>query len=76
MKARALELYDYLLELVTTGGVLRAQGSTRGIILAGWSMGATWIVALLAHVAEFPVGEVRLGEYVRRLVLYGAWRAV
>ena len=75
MKARARELYDYLVDLVRTQNIPRAQGKAGGIVLAGWSIGATWITALLAHVAEFPVGDVRLGEYVRRLVLYGAWRA-
>ena len=75
MKARARELYDYLVDLVQTQNIPRAQGKTGGIVVAGWSIGATWITALLAHVAEFPVGDVRLGEYVRRLVLYGAWRA-
>ncbi|KAI1786412.1 hypothetical protein LXA43DRAFT_898006 [Ganoderma leucocontextum] len=70
MKARAREVYYYLVDLVKTEGIPRAQGKAGGIVLAGWSLGATWMSALLAHVAEFPVGDVRLGEYVRRLVLY------
>ena len=72
MKARARELYDYLVGLVKTERLPRARGISGGIVLAGWSLGATWISALLAHVATFPVGDIRLSEYVRRLVYYGA----
>ena len=72
MKARAREVYDYLIDLVKTERIPPVQGQTGGIVLAGWSLGATWITALLAHVATFPVGDIRLSEYVRRLVYYGA----
>ncbi|TBU29282.1 Alpha/Beta hydrolase protein [Dichomitus squalens] len=72
MKARAREVYDYLVDLVKTEHIPPAQGHQGGIVLVGWSLGATWISALLAHVATFPVEDIRLSEYVRRLVYYDA----
>ncbi len=72
MKERARETYDYLLELVKSGVVTPPNpGNTGGIILAGWSLGAVWLSALLTHVASFPVSDVKLGDYVRRIVYYG-----
>ncbi len=71
MKERAREFYDYLVDLVKAGGVVRAQGKKGGLVLAGWSLGATWLSALLTHVASFPIGDVDLKEYVRRIVYYG-----
>ncbi|RPD55330.1 hypothetical protein L226DRAFT_591598 [Lentinus tigrinus ALCF2SS1-7] len=70
MKERARELYDYLVELVRRGGVVPAQGKKGGLVLAGWSLGATWLSALLTHVASFPVEDVNLKGYVRRIVYY------
>ena len=72
VKTRAQEVYDYLIDLVKTEHIPPVQGKTGGIILAGWSFGAVWISALLANVATFPVGEIRLRDYVRQLVYYGA----
>ncbi|TFK81803.1 hypothetical protein K466DRAFT_557458 [Polyporus arcularius HHB13444] len=72
MKERAREFYDYLVDLVKAGGVVRAQGKKGGLVLAGWSLGATWLSALLTHVASFPVRDVDLKEYVRRIVYYDA----
>lgn len=73
MKARARELHDYLVELVEGGGTtpVRANSKTGGIVVAGWSLGAVWISALLSHVASFSGGSVRLSEHVRRVVYYG-----
>ncbi|KAI0691961.1 hypothetical protein C8T65DRAFT_670209 [Cerioporus squamosus] len=70
MKKRARELYDYLVDLVKRGGIIPAQGKQGGLVLAGWSLGATWLSALLTHVASFPVADVNLKEYVRRIVYY------
>ncbi|RPD55325.1 hypothetical protein L226DRAFT_513358 [Lentinus tigrinus ALCF2SS1-7] len=73
MKERGRELYDYLVDLVKCGGVLPAQDQDKkkgGIVLAGWSLGTLWISALLAHVSSFPVTEVDLTKYVRRIVYY------
>ncbi|KAI0359970.1 hypothetical protein OH77DRAFT_1446728 [Trametes cingulata] len=72
MKARARELYDFLEELVKTNDVrpVDRQSDKGGIIVAGWSLGSTWMTALLAHVASFPVGDVKLGDYMRRVVLF------
>ena len=71
MKERARELYDYLVQLVKRGGVVPAQGKKGGLVLAGWSLGATWLSALLTHVASFPVEDVNLKDYVTRIVYYG-----
>ncbi|KAI0635826.1 hypothetical protein C8Q77DRAFT_1099815 [Trametes polyzona] len=72
MEARARELYDFLIELVETGGVSRPnrEGGTGGIVVAGWSLAGSWITALLANVASFPVHGVLLSDYVRRVVFF------
>ena len=41
MKARARGVYDYLVGLIETEHIPRAQGKAGGIIVAGWSLGAT-----------------------------------
>jgi hypothetical protein len=43
-----------------------------GIVLAGWSMCGAWLTALLAHAHAFPVNEVDVVRYVRRVVTFGA----
>ncbi|KAI0713772.1 Alpha/Beta hydrolase protein [Earliella scabrosa] len=68
MRDRARELYDYLAELVEAGLVTKPGG----IVLAGWSLGAVWLSALLTHAASFPVTQVRLSEYLKRVVYYDA----
>ncbi|KAI0738097.1 hypothetical protein C8Q80DRAFT_1222720 [Daedaleopsis nitida] len=46
------------------------EAKTGGIILVGWSFAVVWMLAFLAHTETFPTGDVDLGEYVRRVVLY------
>ncbi|KAI0669370.1 Alpha/Beta hydrolase protein [Trametes maxima] len=71
--ARAREVFDYLEDFVRRERVPRAEGSKGGIVLVGWSIGSTLITALLANVGHFPQSaDVKLAEYVRRLVLYDA----
>ncbi|KAI8989169.1 hypothetical protein BD414DRAFT_486289 [Trametes punicea] len=73
MRQRARELYECLQALVVERSIprIRADSSAKGgIILVGWSLGATWMTALLSHVSSFPVNDVRLGEYIRRIVWY------
>ncbi|KAJ2977075.1 hypothetical protein NUW54_g11466 [Trametes sanguinea] len=64
------ELYDFLVQLVKDGNIPAPdpENTKGGIILAGWSFGTGLITAFLANVASFPVGEVRLGDYMRRVV--------
>ncbi|KAI9061797.1 alpha/beta-hydrolase [Trametes sanguinea] len=70
MKDRARELYDFLVQLVKDGNIPAPdpENTKGGIILAGWSFGTGLITAFLANVASFPVSEVRLGDYMRRVV--------
>ncbi|OJT03294.1 hypothetical protein TRAPUB_6072 [Trametes pubescens] len=72
MRDRAHELYQSVQGLVVERNLppARAESQTSGIVLIGWSLGATWMTALLAHIAEFPVGAVNLRDYVRRVVLF------
>lgn len=42
-----------------------------GIVLVGWSLGGASVEAVLAHAGTFPVGDVQLSKYVRRIVIYG-----
>ncbi|KAH9850272.1 hypothetical protein C2E23DRAFT_318207 [Lenzites betulinus] len=71
MAHRARELHDLLVELVQRGGVLKAnhKNNKGGIIIAGWSLGGSFMNALLAHVASIPVGDVKLSDFMRRVVL-------
>ncbi|KAI0831903.1 Alpha/Beta hydrolase protein [Trametes gibbosa] len=71
MRDRALELYRTIEGLVVERHIPAARPGSQagGIVLVGWSMGATWMTALLTHVSEFPVGALNLRDYVRRVVL-------
>ncbi|KAH9851838.1 Alpha/Beta hydrolase protein [Lenzites betulinus] len=71
MRDRALELYHTIQDIVTERAIpaARPESHTGGIVLVGWSMGATWMTALLTHIAEFPIGAVNLRDYVRRVIL-------
>ena len=73
MKNRAREIYDFLEELVAEGDIPVAQKerNTGGIIVVGWSFGSTWMLALLASVGSFPVNDIALSRYVRRVICHG-----
>ena len=75
MKDRARELYNLLVEFAGNNTIPKAQrkDSTGGIIIVGWSLGTLWMTALLANIATFPVADIRLGDYVRRVILYGVF---
>ncbi|KAI0648546.1 Alpha/Beta hydrolase protein [Trametes meyenii] len=71
--ARAREVFDYLEDFVRRERIPRPQDGKGGIVLVGWSIGSTLITALLANVGRFPQSaDMKLSEYVRRLVLYDA----
>ncbi|OSC99683.1 hypothetical protein PYCCODRAFT_1438052 [Trametes coccinea BRFM310] len=72
MQQRARELYDTLQELVVERQIPPADKDAQagGIILVGWSLGSAWMNALLSHVGSFPVGEVALKGYIRRVIWY------
>ena len=72
MKDRARELYDYLVDLVQSERIPPTHDGKGGIIVVRWSLGAAHISSLLANVASFPVGDVCLSDYVKRVVFYGA----
>ena len=76
MRNRARETYDTLVHLVKRENLppISGQGkySDGGIILAGWSFAALWMLAFLAYAPSFPSSEIDLTRYVRRVVLYGA----
>lgn len=74
MQAQARELYDFLEILVESGDVPAAdrKNNTGGMVVAGWSMGAAWMTALLAHAPSFPTREVNLAHYLQRAVFLGA----
>lgn len=73
MRDRAREVYDLLADFVFKNNIPAARPGENagGIVIAGWSLGASWMTALLANVASFPVGNVKLASYVRRVVLHG-----
>lgn len=73
MRDRAREVYDLLVQFVIDNDIPVARPSEEkgGIIVGGWSFASGWMMALLAHVAEFPIVEVELGKYVRRVIFDG-----
>ena len=75
MEERARELHDLLVELVANNAIPKARpkDNTGGIIIVGWSLGTLWMTALLANIATFPVADIRLGDYLRRVIFYGVF---
>ncbi|KAI0334193.1 hypothetical protein GY45DRAFT_1318644 [Cubamyces sp. BRFM 1775] len=71
MKERARELYDLLVQLVKNEDITAAdrKNNKGGIVVAGWSFGSSWMTALLANVAAFPVEDIKLSDHIRRVVL-------
>ena len=74
MQDRAREVYELLVHIVAEHKIPLAypDAKTGGITVGGWSFGTTLMTALLANLASFPVGEVDLRKYLRRVVFLGA----
>ena len=74
MKERGREVYDLLAHIVAQHGIppIGSGGKSGGIIVGGWSFGTTLMTALLANLDFFPVGDVDLRKYLRRVVFLGA----
>ncbi|KAH9896515.1 hypothetical protein C8Q73DRAFT_413163 [Cubamyces lactineus] len=73
MRARALELYDWVATSVNDGKICAFDPTTGtgGVIVAGWSLGTIWITALLANGdLATSVNGVDLRNIIRRAVLY------
>ena len=73
LKDRAREVYDFLEELVRRDDIppARRDKNTGGIAVAGWSLGALWATSLLAYAPLFPVNDIELAQYVRRVIVLG-----
>ncbi|KAH8984292.1 alpha/beta-hydrolase [Lactarius hatsudake] len=65
MKARAGELYDFLTQLVKT-----EELPTNSIVMAGWSLGTSFVLSFLAHAPSFDSDSWGLSQYVRRVIAY------
>ena len=74
MKERGREVYDLLTHIVAQHGIppIATGGKSGGIVVGGWSFGTTLMTALLANLDSFPVGDVDLRKYLRRVVFLGA----
>ncbi|KAI1789106.1 hypothetical protein LXA43DRAFT_1155924 [Ganoderma leucocontextum] len=46
------------------------RGNAGGIVVAGWSFAALWMTSLMTYVSSFPVNDVELSKYVRRVVIF------
>ena len=75
LRARAREVFDFLEDLVRRDDIPPAnpERTAGGIVVAGWSFGALWMISLMAYVSTFPVNDVELAKYVRRVVIFGTW---
>jgi len=65
VKELARELYDFLIHLVSAGDI-----PLKSVTLAGWSLGALWMAALLTHAPSFSATEAMLHPYIRRVIVY------
>ncbi|KAI1782847.1 hypothetical protein LXA43DRAFT_1049174 [Ganoderma leucocontextum] len=72
LRDRAREVFDFLEGLVRRNDIPPAQHekNTGGIVVAGWSLGALWMTSLLAYAPSFPVNDVKLSGYVRRVIVF------
>lgn len=73
MKARAEEVYNFLLNFSIAEHI-----APHSLIIAGWSFGSTFIMALLAHAASLPIDDTEsepLTTFIRRAVVYGVCRS-
>ncbi|KAI9436610.1 alpha/beta-hydrolase [Lactarius indigo] len=65
MKTRAGELYDFLTQLVKSGGL-----PINSIVLAGWSLGTVFVNSFLAYAPSFDSESWGLSQYIRRVIAY------
>ncbi|RPD58175.1 alpha/beta-hydrolase [Lentinus tigrinus ALCF2SS1-7] len=74
MEYNARDLYDFLIDFIASNDVPKAsvEKNSGGIVVGGWSFASGWMLALLAYAHSFPVGEVDVGKYIRRVILYDA----
>ena len=74
MRERAREVYDLLVHFVAQHNIppARPEENKGGIVIGGWSFGTGWMTSLLANVSSFPVHDVELSRYVRRVIFYGS----
>ena len=74
MKERGREVYDLLVHIVAQHQIppIGSGGNSGGIVVGGWSFGTTLMTALLANLDSFPVGDIDLRKYLRRVVFLGA----
>jgi pimeloyl-ACP methyl ester carboxylesterase len=68
MKARAREFYDFLSQLVKSEDL-----PINSIIFAGWSLGTLFVTSFLVHAPSFDSQDASLSQYIRRVILYGAY---
>ena len=68
MKDRARELYDFLGDLVHYEGL-----ALKSIVFAAHSFGSAFVLAVLAHAAEFDSQDygTPLVRYIKRVITYG-----
>ncbi|PIL34391.1 hypothetical protein GSI_03166 [Ganoderma sinense ZZ0214-1] len=71
LRGRAREVFDFLEDLVRQDDIPPAnpERNAGGIVVVGWSFGALWMSALMAYVSTFPVNDVELAKYVRKVVI-------
>lgn len=70
MKHRARELYDFLCEFAVSEDIPKISGQ-RGITLVGWSLGATFVTAVLAHLESFEGDQFTVRAYLNKFILLG-----
>lgn len=71
MRDQITDILEFLSAFIKQENIPLANSDHGGIILCGWSLGGSWITALLANLDLTQASQVNLGLYIRRTVLYG-----
>ncbi|KAH9890435.1 Alpha/Beta hydrolase protein [Cubamyces lactineus] len=69
-KKHAYDVYHFLVDFIKQEKIPPASNGEGGIILTGWSMGATSVSALLAHAGSYPASGISLSAYLQRAVMF------
>ncbi|KAH8077394.1 hypothetical protein BXZ70DRAFT_911358 [Cristinia sonorae] len=66
-KERAKEIHGLLERFI-----ISERLSKNSVVVVGWSLGVTFLNALLAYAPSFPTGEINIAGYIKQVVAYDA----
>ncbi|KAI0328020.1 hypothetical protein GY45DRAFT_1372693 [Cubamyces sp. BRFM 1775] len=69
-RKHAEDVYHFLVDFIRQEQIPPVRDGKGGIVLAGWSMGAASVTALLAYVGSYPSSGFSLSDYLWRAVMF------